>query len=224
MIPGLKKVINLKNRIKILNKRKVFCIGLNKTGTTSLNKAMQDLGYVSGNQHKAEKLIHTWAIRDFKRIIRYCYSAQFFQDIPFSLPYTYVSLDQAFPGSKFILTIRDSPDDWYNSLTSFHAKMWGKDGKLPTKEDLKNSFYGKLGGPWEANRLFYNTPENDPYNKEKLKDFYIQHNKNVIDYFRHRSADLLILNVADKKAYTKLCDFLRIENEEKEFPWENKTS
>lgn len=224
MIPGFNKIVSIQNKIKVFNKRKIFCIGLNKTGTTSLNKVMQDLGYVSGNQHKAEKLLYAWAARDFKKIINYCYSAQFFQDIPFSLPYTYIGLDQAFPGSKFILTIRDSPDEWYNSLIAFHAKLWGKNSRIPTKEDLKNSYYGKKGWPWEANRLIFDTPEMDLYNKEYLTEFYIQHNKNITEYFRHRPGDLLILNVAEKQAFTKLCDFLGEENMEKEFPWENKTS
>lgn len=223
MITGFTKLLDFQNKVKVFKKRKTFCIGLNKTGTTSLNKAMRELGYVIGNQHKGEKLLYAWAERDFKKIIHHCYSAQFFQDIPFSLPYTYISLDQAFPESKFILTIRDSPEDWYNSLTAFHAKLWGKNRRIPTKEDLKNSYYGKKGWPWIANRLIYNTPERDLYNKIQLIDYYNQHNNNVIEYFRHRAGDLLILNVGDQKAYSKLCEFLDIENEEKEFPWENKT-
>ena len=223
MIPGFNKLLDFQNKIKVDKKPKIFCIGLNKTGTTSLNMAMEEFGYVSGNQHKGEKLLYAWAKRDFEKIVHHCYSAQFFQDIPFSLPYTYISLDQAFPGSKFILTVRDSPEDWYKSLTAFHAKLWGKDRRIPTKDDLKNSYYSKKGWAWEANRIIYNTPEMEPYNKVQLIDHYNQHNKSVIEYFRHRAGDLLILNVADKKAYAELCKFLDIDIEEKEFPWENKT-
>lgn len=223
MIPLLKEIVSLKNRIKVLNKRKVFCIGLNKTGTTSLKKAMQGLGYVSGDQSKAEKLIYAWAERDFKKITNYCFTAQFFQDIPFSLPYTYVILDQTFPRSKFILTIRDTPDEWYRSLTSFHSKMWGNKNRIPRKQDLENALYRTKGGPWEANRLIFNTPETDPYNKAQLVEFYNQHNKQVKDYFKNRPEDLLILNVAEKCAFKKLCMFLSLDYEENEFPWENKT-
>ena len=83
---------------------KVFCVGRNKTGTTSLDVALRELGYLMGDQREAEWLIDAYAARDFKPIVEYCRSAEAFQDVPFSYPYTYVVLDQAFPESKFILT------------------------------------------------------------------------------------------------------------------------
>jgi hypothetical protein len=217
------KLIGLKRHISVYNKPKIFGIGANKTGTTSLKIAMEDLGYVVGIQRKAENLIDDWAIRDFNSIKKYCFSAQFFQDIPFSLPYTYVAMDQAFPNSKFILTVRDSPEQWYNSITKFHAKKWGKEGRVPTKEDLQNATYIYKGSPWHTNRLIFKTPEEDPYEKQVLNEFYIQYNKGVIEYFKQRPKDLLVLNVAEKGAYKMLCEFLNIENQKENFPWENKT-
>lgn len=74
---------------------------------------MKELGYDVGNQRVAELLVYDYAIRDFQKIVEYCNSADFFQDTPFSKPYTYVILDHEFPGSKFILTIRDSAEQWY---------------------------------------------------------------------------------------------------------------
>ena len=97
---------------KSYNKQKIFCIGLNKTGTTSLEKAMIDLGYLIGDQRQAELLFDDWVKRDFSKLIEYCKTAVFFQDSPFSYPYTYVAIDQAFPNSKFILTIRDDAEQW----------------------------------------------------------------------------------------------------------------
>ena len=35
---------------------KIFCIGQNKTGTTSLKKAFEELNFIVGNQRKAEIL------------------------------------------------------------------------------------------------------------------------------------------------------------------------
>ena len=119
---------------------KVFCIGFNKTGTTSVKVAFKELGYRVGNQPVAEGFITDWARRDFSRIIDYCNTAEAFQDIPFSLPDTYQSLDAAFPGSKFILTVRENADIWNRSLTNFHAKVFGE-GKIPTEEDLARSSY-----------------------------------------------------------------------------------
>jgi hypothetical protein len=45
----------------------------------------------------------------------------------------------------------------------------------------------------------------------------------VKDYFRNRMPDLLVLDVAEKGAYRKLCDFLGKPCESDSFPWENKT-
>ena len=48
---------------------KVFCIGFPKTGTTSLEKALKDLGYRLGDQHQGELLVAAYAARNFKAII-----------------------------------------------------------------------------------------------------------------------------------------------------------
>ena len=48
---------------------KVFCIGRNKTGTTSVERALQDMGYRLGNQRAGELLLEDWARRDFRRIV-----------------------------------------------------------------------------------------------------------------------------------------------------------
>lgn len=206
------------------NKPKIFGIGNNKTGTTSLKIAMKDLGFKVGEQRPAELMLNDYAVRNFNPLIEFCKTAQFFQDVPFSKPFTFVSLDHAFPKSKFILTIRDSPEQWYNSLTKFHAKLWGKEGRIPTKEDLKEATYIYKGWAWELNRTLGITTENDLYNKELLIQSYLDHNKQVKEYFKHRPNDLLILNVSEPGAYRKLCSFLGVQSDKADFPWENKTA
>ena len=217
------KLTGLKRRISVYNKPKIFGIGNNKTGTTSLKIAMQNLGYIVGAQRPAERMLSDWSQRNFKKIVRHCRKGEFFQDFPYSKPYTFVVLDYVFPNSKFILTIRDSPEQWYSSLINFHAKKWGKNSNVPTKKDLQESTYIWKGRPWESNRAIYNSPEDDPYNKDILIKSYIDHNNSVIEYFRHRPQDLLILNVAEKGAYKKLGDFLGRKVEGEKFPRVNKT-
>ena len=73
------------------------------------------------------------------------------------------------------------------------------------------------------NRLNYITPKDNPYQKDILIKSYIDFNSAVIDYFRHRPMDLLVLNVAEKGAYRKLCEFIGKPVTLEEFPWENKT-
>ncbi len=45
------------------------------------------------------------------------------------------------------------------------------------------------------------------YRKDLYMRNYVDHNRNVIEYFRHRAQDLLVLNVGDPDAMRKLCDF-----------------
>src|SRR5438105_10212168 len=95
---------------------KVFCVGLNKTGTTSLEAALGALGYRLGKQHCGEQLLKSWQRRDFRPIIELAHTADAFQDIPFGLPYTFIVLDAVFPAARFILTERDNAQQWYESL------------------------------------------------------------------------------------------------------------
>ena len=68
---------------------KVFCIGRNKTGTTSLKLALQELGYKMGSQPQGERLIKDWKNNNFSPIIELAKTADAFQDIPFSYNNTY---------------------------------------------------------------------------------------------------------------------------------------
>lgn len=203
-------------------KNKIFCIGFNKTGTTSLEKALKDFGYKMGNQREGELLFDDWIQRDFSSLERLCNKADAFQDAPFSLPFTFTYLDQKYPRSKFILTIRDTSDVWYESLVSFHGKLWGKNS-TPTKQDLLDADYLYKGYAYKSMKFIFNTPDDDLYNKEMLVNSYNNHNKLVKEYFIHRPHDLLILNLSEKNSYLKLCEFLEKKPMYNDFPWENKT-
>ncbi|RMA57964.1 sulfotransferase [Ulvibacter antarcticus] len=205
------------------SKEKIFCIGLNKTGTTTIEKFLFDNTYKLGNQEEAEHLVEDWFKRDFKSLITYCKKYEAFQDAPFSLPYTFIILEQYFPNAKFILTVRDSPDQWYNSLTKFHSKLWSNGIDAPTIEDLKNAEYLYKGYAYDVNRALFNTPENDPYNKKILIEYYKDHNSIVKEYFRSQPNKLLVINVSNKNDYFKLCDFLGKPAVNDNFAWENKT-
>ena len=205
------------------SRKKVFCIGLNKTGTTSIKYALEELGFRTGNEKKAKGLFDHWVQRDFKPIIRFCHSADAFQDSPFSLPYTYIALDQYFKNAKFILTIRDNAQQWVDSLRNFHAALWGN-GNTPTKSDLENAINLEKGRPWRVNRALFNSPEDDPYNIDDLSLFYHSYNTDVVNYFKYRQNDLLVINLSEKDSYGKMCTFLAVKPQREDFPHKNKTS
>ena len=55
--------------------KKIFCIGANKTGTTSVERALIDHGFKMGNQRNAQDLIESYKNRDFNTIIKFCKTA-----------------------------------------------------------------------------------------------------------------------------------------------------
>jgi len=205
-------------------KPKVFCIGTGKTGTTSVEKALRDFGYKMGNQEKGELLLEDYSKRNLNAIVKHCKTAEAFQEAPFCFKYTFIPLDIAFPNSKFILTVRDSDEQWYESLVSFHSKIYANNERIPTIDDLKNATYRYKGYTWEVRQKVYGIKEGDnPYNKKVFVDYYNSHYNTIIDYFKNRK-NLLVINLSDKKAYLKLSKFLNKTPLYDEFPWENKTS
>jgi hypothetical protein len=202
---------------------KIFCIGANKTGTTSMFLEFHRLGFkTNGRRDGFSELLKYYLNNDFNYIVDYCKDYDAFQDVPFSLPETYEHLNKRYQDSKFILTIRDSPEVWYNSLIRHYSQVFGKNGRIPTKEDLQNHSYTHLGWMWKLNRKLYDTPESEPYKKDKMIDWYNTYNKNVIDYFKDKE-NFLVLNLKEKESYKKFTDFLEIESPFKTFLHTNRT-
>lgn len=202
---------------------KIFCIGFNKTGTTSIKTMLDGLGYRLGNQGRGEELLGAWYRRDFAPIAQYCKSAQAFQDVPFSLPFTFTFLDQRFPLSKFVLTERDNPAQWYDSLVRFHSQRWARGPGVPAVDDLRNASYRYRGFAYDYQKFVYNTPDDDLYNEAALTASYLRHNQHVRDYFRSRPDRLIVINVSRQPDFHRLCEFLEVTSSEQDFPWVNRT-
>jgi len=190
-----------------VSRKKVFCIGANKTGTTTLESVFGSLGLIVGSQEQAELFLHDWARQDYRRIIRYCESAEAFQDVPFSFHGAFRAMDEAFPGSKFILTVRNTADEWFESLVRFHTGIIGK-GRIPTADDLKQFSYRYPGFLWDSFQMKYGVDESKLYDRDVYVRWYEEHNHAVQQYFEHRPDDLLTLNVAEPDAMERLLGFL----------------
>jgi hypothetical protein len=203
---------------------KVFCIGRNKTGTTSLAVALRFLGYRVAPQGPAELLTEDWARRDFRRLVRFCRRHEAFQDIPFSLDFTFVALDQAYPGSKFILSVRDSAEQWFDSFVRFQTQLLGLDHP-PTAQDLAAFEYRRearrRGELWRRHQLIYGADEKHLYDPALYQNHYERHNDDIRLYFRHRPADLLELNLARPDSMERLCRFLEVPYSGQPMPREN---
>lgn len=183
---------------------KIFCIGANKTGTTSLTAAMNKLGYknlpekigygcslLSKNKNYNNNILNV--IEYLKKNDKY----DFFEDVPFSIFENYKLIDREFPESKFILSIRDS-EDWYCSVT-----RWVKKKKC---DGLYKFIYGV---------------EVNPINKKLIIEQYEKRNRDAIEYFKERKDKLLVLNIVGFEGWEKLCPFLGKDILNEKFPHEN---
>ncbi|MEE9438768.1 MAG: sulfotransferase [Saprospiraceae bacterium] len=203
---------------------KVFCIGFPKTGTTTLEYVLKSLGYRMGSQAHGESLVESWDNRNFDPIKKLCDTADAFQDVPFGLPYTFQYLDSSYPDSKFILSIRNNPDQWYRSVVNFHSKLWSADKtRPPSLSELKKVNYNGLGWAYNSMKAIYNTTDNDIYNRERLIYVYLRHIDNVKEYFTRIPDRLIIINVSIDEDYQRMICFLNRKSLLTRFPHKNKT-
>ena len=199
------------------SQRKVFCIGRNKTGTTSLTAILEQERFYVANQTKSELLIKYYREENWQPIIDFCKSAEAFQDAPFSWPGTWKHVAKHFPNALYILTYRDS-EQWYDSICRFHTNLFSSDkSSTPTESDLRNATYRYTGFMWDANRAVWNTPVDDLYNKEIMISNYEKHNREVEEYFKGKQ-NFLKINVSDSSDFVKLKMFLGLSDAITGFP------
>ncbi len=177
---------------------KVFGIGLNKTGTKTLSTGLRELGYP---RHITFSLHN---LRNFKRgniaeLVEILTHFDSCEDWPWPLMFDH--LDQHFPTAQFILTIRQTPEIWFNSLCR-HAEYTG---------------------PTEGRLLVYGYAMPHDHYQHHL-NFYLQHNQRVRDYFKNRPGKLLEVCWENGDEWAKLCQFLDKPLPAVPFPHVNKNS
>lgn len=168
-----------------MKETKVFCIGFQKTGTSSMRDALRQLGYrVAGVYGREGTLaeLHRSYVEDGLALVRE-YDAV--EDMPW--PLLFRELDAAFPGSKFILTLRDT-DRWYKSI----ARHFGS-------------------SPHHIQQLTYGADAPAPVGHEaRYREVYEAHNAAVRQYFADRPADLLVMQLENGDGWEKLGAFLGV--------------
>jgi hypothetical protein len=216
-------------RINIfLYKPKVFCIGMNKTGTTTMLKTFKKLNFRTAPQIKQEQVIGDInSNMEYRKIKKFCWKYNFFQDLPFSQGNFYQQIDKIFPNSKFILTVRDS-EKWFESLSNFHLIYFRKMGlnfKNITevkKEHVKKFNWIKEGYYYNYTKKFWISELKDSqvtynwnllYNKDHYISVYEKRNKEIQKYFQRKEKDLLIFNVSENKDILKILNFLNMNKE-----------
>ncbi len=196
---------------------KVFCISMQRTGTTSVGKFFRDFGYrwAGWPSDKKNDWSGSWFEGDYEKIFS---STDFrianaFEYSPWWFPGIYKILFHRFPKSKFILLTRD-PDAWFLSMVNHsggniigrsrnHCKIYRREleyyellhsGKID--EDVENQFH------------FERTLKLASH-AEHYKDIFRLHNMEVQDFFRrHAPGSLFIGKLEDPNKWEKLGAFL----------------
>lgn len=191
---------------------KVFVIGFNKTGTTTLYNTLKGLQFKMGDQRVAEVLTYfMYKNNDFTELEHYCITAEAFQDVPFSFPQRFKKFHKLYPDAKFILTIRDSSEQWYNSLVNFHRGRFQKKGnELPTIKDYMRSNYVFPGSMIPTFKNIFNYPEIPLFHKEHYINVYEKHIDDVKVFFKDKQDKLLIINVSKSGERKRLLEFLKV--------------
>lgn len=169
--------------------RKIFCLGLCRTGTTSLHEAFQTLGLRS--KHFPHSLIDDPFGKELTQ-------AEAFSDLP--IPLYFREYAERFTEARFILTTR-TEESWLRSMEWLFEngpKVWGG----------PDSTWQPGGVVERAHLLTFGTKRFEP---EKLIAVYRAHNAEVLDFFSNDSR-FLHLQLQDTLLYEDLAEFIGIES------------
>ena len=198
---------------------KVFCISMQRTGTTSVGRFFRDFGYrwAGWTADENNDWSTSWYEGDYKKIFSSIdfRAANAYEDSPWFLPGFYKILFHRFPKSKFVLWTRD-PDAWFKSMVSLNGgDIIGRTRNHCKIYRREKEFFDLL----ETNG-FDETAENEVHSKktmkldkmaEHYKQLYQLHTVEVKDFFkRHSSASLHVGTLEDPEKWVKLGKFLGI--------------
>lgn len=181
---------------------KVIGVGLGRTGTTSLAAALDRLGFATihyPSSASGPELASGSAFFD---------ALENHEAIANGTGCPYQAIDTRYPGSKFILTIRDltswlrSKKDW----AEMDLENW--DRFTPDQQSAKRYVNEHVYGSFEFDA--------DVWTKS-----YERHVASVMEHFQHRPADLLVLNIPAGDDWRQLCPFLGHSERDEPFPRRN---
>lgn len=172
---------------------KIFGIGMHKTATTSLHHALEILGFDSWHWSSAHAAKAIWRemnnIGTSPTVDKY----DALSDLP--IPMLYRQLDRAYPGSKFILTVRDE-HSWLDAVSRHFDPRYNRFRDGWSKDPFTNRVHQVLYGRQEFDAAIF-------------LDRYRRHTRGVLEYFADRRDDLLVMKIGDESTgWDSLCGFL----------------
>ena len=174
------------------SKFKIFIIGLPKTGTTSMARWFNDVGYNHRPWLRSYDL-GLLALIDKEFLYREADKFDSFDDMPWCKYYQYLA--EHYPNAKFILTLRKDEFTWWDSFYN-HALR---------------------AGPNEVDALWYEGVPIIEENSEYFINLYLQHRKLVNDYFRSQPHRIIEYKVGEDDIKT-LHGFMNIQSSKTKIP------
>lgn len=181
---------------RIARPTKVFGLGLSKTGTHSLNEALGIVGFPAVHYPEPKLMV----AGRFEEAL-----AGFDGATDISVSAVYRELDEAYPGSKFVLTVRDMPG-WLASVEDHRAR---RDHTPPEagcpKAVIRRMIYGSA-----------------VFEEAGFAEAYRAHEADVREHFRNRPEDLLVMDICGGEGWERLCAFLGVPVPVTPFPAKNR--
>ena len=188
---------------------KIFCIGMNKTGTSSIHAAFLELDLKSLHHGHAEcstlkeHLASAQSLANMildnhksgKKLLKHINEYDAYSDIG-PVINKFDILDHQYPNSKFIYTDRDT-EEWIDSRRRHVLRNLANEDKGLYKSDFSQI-------------------EEEKWRKRKS----IHLNK-VKKHFENRPESLLFIRITEGEGFEKLCPFLGFECINKPFPKKN---
>lgn len=178
---------------------RIFGIGLNKTGTTSLHAALTILGFESLHWGGPAIREAVEAARDTGAPLLSNLDARYdaLSDIE-ALSTAFATLDRQYPGSRFVLTVRPV-DEWVDSR----------------RRHVETNVLRKARG--EYNGTFLVVEES------AWREKWEEHLGLVHAHFRGRH-DFLEMDLSSGSGWSPLCELLEVDTPAASFPWANQGS
>ena len=180
------------------HRRLVLGIGLNKTGTSSVHRALETLGYRGLHWGGPEtRALVRRAMDEGRPMLSYLEpGVEAITDLE-EVTYNFELAARQYPQARFILTVRNL-EDWVDSR----------------RRHVEKNRRAKAAGEYQGTFL--------EIDEEAWMADYSSHEARVRAYFADRPADLLVFDIGAGQGWEPLCRFLGDPVPSTDFPWENR--